>query len=152
MNFGVAIMSDMQVTPGYSGDILPAETWQRLNDDPGAVLIDVRTEAEWAFVGTPDLSQIENRLLLVAWQDYPEMGRNPGFVAQISEQVPDRATTLLFICRSGQRSRFAAIAMTEAGYQNCFNVAEGFEGDSDGDRHRGQTGGWKVASLPWVQN
>lgn len=151
MNLGVAVVSDMQVEPGYSGDILPAEAWQLLNDDPEAVLIDVRTEAEWAFVGLPDLSRIGNRLLLASWQNYPEMDRNPGFTTQISEQVPDRATSLLFICRSGQRSRFAAIAMTESGYQNCFNVAQGFEGDSDGDRHRGRTGGWKVANLPWHQ-
>jgi rhodanese-related sulfurtransferase len=59
---------------------------------------------------------------------------------------------ILFICRSGGRSRAAAAALTAAGYRRCYNVAEGFEGNPDPERHRGKTGGWKAAGLPWVQD
>ena len=135
----------------YSGDISVEETWRRLGDETSAVLVDVRTAAEWNFVGAPDLSGMGKQAVRVSWQTLPKMENNPTFVEQVRTQAPDTNASLIFLCRSGARSQAAAIAMTAAGYSKCFNVAGGFEGDLDGDRHRGVTGGWKAAGLPWIQ-
>lgn len=135
----------------YAGDKTPEEAWEVLASNPAAVLIDVRTDAEWAYVGTPDLSALNKEVVLAAWQEFPKMEINPEFVSQVSNSAPDQSTPLLFICRSGVRSKSAAAAVTSAGYSACFNVLEGFEGDKDGDGHRGAAGGWKYRGLPWKQ-
>ena len=131
------------------------ETWARLKRDAGSVLIDVRTIAEWAYVGLPDLSTIGKRPVLVEWQGFPDDRLNTAFVERLTEALTpigaDRDSELLFICRSGQRSLKAAQAMAAAGYARCRNVAEGFEGPLDPSRHRGQLGGWKAKGLPWAQ-
>ena len=135
----------------YSGDISVEEAWRRLGDETSAVLVDVRTAAEWNFVGAPDLSGIGKQAVRVSWQTLPKMEKNAAFVEEVRAQTSDTNASLLFLCRSGARSQAAAIAMTAAGYSKCFNVAGGFEGDLDGDRHRDVTGGWKAAGLPWSQ-
>lgn len=135
----------------YAGEVSVTEAFDRLRADSSAVLVDVRSDAEWNFVGTPDLSTLGREPLLVSWQVFPGMKLNAAFVETLKARVADRDTPLFFICRSGARSRAAAIAMTEAGYSQAFNVAGGFEGDLDGTRHRGKTGGWKAAGLPWKQ-
>jgi rhodanese-related sulfurtransferase len=131
------------------------ETWARLKSNAASTLIDVRTGAEWAFVGLPDLSSIGKRPLLVEWQDFPGNQVNKAFVERVSEALAaigaNKDSELLFICRSGGRSLSAARAMTAAGYSRCRNVADGFEGPLDPNRHRGQLGGWKAKGLPWVQ-
>ena len=132
----------------HKGDILPAEAHERLKANPQAVLVDVRTAPEWAFVGVPAVE----RLIRLSWQVYPAMQTNPDFAAEIARSGVSKDTELLFICRSGARSGQAASAMTAQGYTNCWNVAQGFEGDRDHDGHRGTTGGWKAAGLPWVQS
>jgi rhodanese-related sulfurtransferase len=136
----------------YAGDLRPSEAWKLLSEDERAQLVDVRTRPEWMFVGLPDLSSLGKRALLQSWQMFPSMEVDGEFTAAIASQVADRDTPLLFICRSGGRSRAAAAAMNAAGYRRCYNVAEGFEGNPDAERHRGKTGGWKAAGLPWVQD
>jgi len=136
----------------YAGDIDPTETWKRLSDDPRSRLVDVRSQAEWSFVGIPDLSGIGKRALFLQWQIYPTMAQNPDFVDELAKAVPDKETPLYFLCRSGNRSRAAAVAMTGAGYRHCYNVAGGFEGGLDASRHRGRIAGWKAAGLPWIQD
>jgi rhodanese-related sulfurtransferase len=135
----------------YAGDITPTEAWEILNARPEAVLIDVRTPAEWTYVGLPDLSAVGKEPLLVPWVLFPNMTINPDFGAEIESAVADHDAPLLFLCRSGARSRAAATAMTARGYRSCYNVASGFEGDPDPQRHRGTVSGWKVEDLPWVQ-
>jgi len=135
----------------YAGDLNPTEAWALLSKDPKSVLVDVRTQPEWTFVGVPDLTKIGKQLMLVSWQTYPTMAIDPGFVDRVAAAVPDRDAPILFLCRSGARSRSAAIAMTSAGYRRCYNVAEGFEGAMDAERHRGRIAGWKAAGLPWKQ-
>jgi rhodanese-related sulfurtransferase len=131
------------------------ETWARLRSDAGSVLIDVRTGAEWAYVGLPDLSSVGKRSVLVEWQDFPGGQLNTAFVDRLAEALAaigaNKDNELLFICRSGGRSLGAARAMAAAGYSRCRNVADGFEGPLDPNRHRGTLGGWKAKGLPWVQ-
>ena len=136
----------------FAGDIPVERAWSILQDEPDAALIDVRTDAEWSFVGVPDLSDIGKQPLLVSWQWFPDMAVNTEFVKTLrgAGLAPDAAN--LFICRSGARSRAAALAMAAAGFSRCYNVAEGFEGDKDSRQHRGATSGWKATGLPWIQS
>jgi rhodanese-related sulfurtransferase len=131
------------------------ETWSRLQSDAGSILIDVRTTGEWAFVGVPDLSSIGKRLVLVEWQTFPDSRPNAAFIARLTDALvaigASKDSELLFICRSGSRSLRAARAMASAGYTRCRNVADGFEGPLDPERHRGRLAGWKAKGLPWVQ-
>jgi rhodanese-related sulfurtransferase len=135
----------------YAGDLKPTDAWKLLAEDKKAQLVDVRTRPEWMFVGLPELSTLGKRTLLQSWQTFPAMDIDANFTAAITQQIPDRDAPILFLCRSGARSRAAASAMTEQGYRKCYNVAEGFEGNLDTERHRGKVGGWKAAGLPWTQ-
>jgi rhodanese-related sulfurtransferase len=136
-------------------DVPVEEAWAHLEKDAGSVLIDVRTRAEWTFVGLPDLGKIGKRALTVEWQTSPDSKIDAGFPERLTAVLDAAGATkdseLLFICRSGARSRIAAEAMAGVGYRQCRNVADGFEGPLDADRHRGQVAGWKAAGLAWVQ-
>ncbi len=140
----------------YLADVTPEETWGALSKEQGATLIDVRTAAEWSYVGLPDVSLAGALLLRVEWQSFPSGVANPAFVETLSDALggvgAGRDTPLYFICRSGARSASAAAAMTGAGYTRCFNVADGFEGPRDTEGHRGTLAGWKAAGLPWIQS
>jgi rhodanese-related sulfurtransferase len=131
----------------YKGDLRPAEAYQRLQDS-NAWLVDVRTLPEWQFVGLPAVE----RLVRVSWQEYPTMQVNEDFVHAVEKAGVPKDAEILCICRSGARSAAAATALTQAGFANCYNVAEGFEGDKDAQGRRGSVGGWKAAGLPWVQS
>jgi rhodanese-related sulfurtransferase len=132
----------------YQGDVSPTEAYSRLKANPSAVLIDVRTQPEWTFVGVPAVE----RLVRISWQVYPSMHVNADFVADVERAGIAKETEILCICRSGARSASAAAELTKAGFTNAWNVAEGFEGDRDGEGHRAAVGGWKQAGLPWVQS
>lgn len=128
----------------YAGAVTPREAWQILQQAPGARLVDVRTRAEWDWVGRV-AGSVE-----IEWNQYPGGARNPNFLDELRRQVP-ADSPVLFLCRSGARSDGAARLAREAGYSQCFNILEGFEGDKDSDGHRGRIGGWKAAGLPWQQ-
>lgn len=135
----------------YAGDITPSEAWEKLQSDPKAKLVDVRTQAEWVYVGVPDLGPLGKQPILVQWQTFPGMTRNDAFADQLAGQGVAPGDTVLFLCRSGVRSKAAAELVTQLGYGAAYNISDGFEGPLDGDRHRGASGGWKAAGLPWVQ-
>jgi len=135
----------------YAGEVSAAEAWQRLKTDPKAQLLDVRTMAEWNFVGVPDLSSLGRQVQCIEWQGFPTGARNPAFVAEASQALNDKDAPVLVMCRSGARSRAAAIALTQAGFRQAINIGDGFEGDMDEDGHRGNRNGWKQADLPWRQ-
>jgi rhodanese-related sulfurtransferase len=128
----------------YAGALLPAEAYSLLQSLPGAVLVDVRTQAEIDWVGfVPGAIHIE-------WQRYPGGMANPDFLAQLQSEVgPDRP--VLFLCRSGGRSHASAVQAAAAGYVRSFNIVQGFEGDRDGNGRRNVLGGWRAAGLPWKQ-
>ncbi len=137
--------------PDYAGDLSPKDAWTLLESEGSATLIDVRTRAEWSYVGVPDLSPLSKQTVFIEWQSFPDGGHNEAFGQQIDSLGLEKDTPLLFLCRSGARSAAAATLMTQSGYARCYNVAEGFEGDPDGARHRGTVNGWKVHGLPWMQ-
>jgi rhodanese-related sulfurtransferase len=134
----------------YAGDVSPTEAYRALAEEPEAVLVDVRTRAELVYVGHPDLSGIGKRLAAVEWPTGPGASGS-DFVDQLDRLGVDRGAQVFFICRSGSRSRFAAMAATAAGYERAHNVAHGFEGPPDAHGHRGSSAGWKVDGLPWRQ-
>lgn len=135
----------------------PSETWEALKTNPSAILVDVRTIAEWDYVGEPSIGALGKELLKVEWMEYPEMMDNEYFaeelLAQIGDDLPE---AIYFICRSGVRSKAAAesILAKLAGtgrVVKCVNVTEGFEGVQDQNAHRGKINGWKKHGLPWRQ-
>lgn len=136
----------------------PTDAFAALQDNPDAAMVDVRTHAEWAFTGGPDLSAIGKELWRVEWVSYPTMSPNPQFLTELETSA--RGTLpghLLFLCRSGARSMAAAQAVVAVCQDRglavrCTNVREGFEGDLNGDRHRGTQNGWKARGLPWLQS
>ena len=126
----------------YAGALTPKEANEVWNLAPGAKLVDVRTRAEWDWVGRiPGAIEIE-------WQSYPGGQPNHDFLAQLRRQV-DPESLVMFICRSGVRSHNAASLATEAGYTESYNILEGFEGNVDANGQRGKVGGWRLAGLPW---
>ena len=131
-------------------DLTPQEAWERLESDPHAVLVDVRTQAEWSFVGLPDLTSIGKRVVPVEWTTFPDGAPNPHFLDQLRTALPSEDAPVLFLCRSGARSAAATATAAAAGYTGAVNVTEGFEGELDAQGHRA-VNGWKQAGLPWRQ-
>jgi len=126
--------------------LTPHEAWARL--EAGAVLVDVRTEGEWAHIGVPDTADAGARRdpLFIQWT-FAGGTPNPQFVEQLRERVPvDDGAELIFLCRSGARSAAAANAATAAGF-TAYNVLEGFEGEPDSSGAR-TLNGWKNRGLP----
>ncbi len=132
-------------------NVPPGKVWEALRQDPKAQLVDVRTDAEWNFVGLPDLSSVGKQVVPLQWQLYPTMALNAVFTDQLKEAGFTPEHHIYFICRSGQRSMAAAQAVRAAGFPHTYNVADGFEGSVDGAGHRGTTSGWKAEGLPWRQ-
>ena len=134
-----------QLNLPYEGALYPKEAFEIQQSAPGTRLVDVRSRAELDWVGViPGATAIE-------WAGYPGMNINPHFIAQLEQQV-DKEALVIFFCRSGVRSHHAAAAATKAGYSDCYNMLEGFEGDKDAGKHRNTIGGWRAANLPWEQS
>jgi ribonuclease HI/rhodanese-related sulfurtransferase len=135
----------------YAGDLTPRQAWDLLRSEPDAVLVDVRTRAEWSFVGVPDLSAIGKHLVTVEWTRWPGGEANPDFLAEVRGAGVADGTPVVFLCRSGHRSAAAATVATEAGLGPAYNVLDGFEGHTDAEGHRGSVG-WRAEGLPWRQS
>jgi rhodanese-related sulfurtransferase len=134
----------------YAGDVTPQEAYAALEMDGDAVLVDVRTTAEWSYVGLPDLTALGKRVVCVEWQRFPDGAVNGDFVDQLQDAgLPDGAP-IYFLCRSGVRSVAAAEAAAAAGLGPAYNVLDGFEGPHDEAGHRA-VAGWKNSGLPWRQ-
>jgi rhodanese-related sulfurtransferase len=132
----------------YAGAVTPAEAFGLLQADSQVLLVDVRTNAERDWVGRVSIAETQHKA--VQWNLYPGGTPNPDFLSQLQAAADDKSTILLFLCRSGVRSRHAAKLATENGYTACFDILEGFEGDKDGQGHRKTVGGWCKADLPWT--
>ncbi len=131
----------------YAGAVTPQEAFDLLQADSNVLLVDVRTGAERDWVGRVAISDLQHQS--VQWSLYPGGTPNPDFLAQLSA-VASEDTPILFLCRSGVRSRHAAKLATENGYTQCYDILEGFEGDKDAEGHRKSVGGWCKAGLSWA--
>ena len=126
----------------YAGAVLPTEAHALMQQ--GAKLVDVRTDPELLYVGAVPGSEA------IEWNSFPDGTRNPAFLEELAKVVR-KDEPVMFLCRSGVRSHQAAIAATQAGWKEAYNILEGFEGDKDSEGHRGKLGGWRKAGLPWIQ-
>ena len=127
------------------------ECFEILSNNFNSHLIDVRTKPEWEFVGVPDLDSINKKLILIAWREYPDMNINADFEKQVNKENIKKNDSIFLICRSGQRSFHAAEYLVSCGYNNCYNVSDGFEGNKNKLDQRSTTNGWKYNNLPWKQ-
>jgi rhodanese-related sulfurtransferase len=133
--------------------LTPNQAWQMMQDDPRAILVDIRSSMEYLFVGHPKGS------VHIAWIDEPEWTVNPHFITEIrklllggavcSEQAA--CAPVILICRSGKRSLDAGQTLLDAGLSEVYHIDEGFEGDLDEQHHRSTRGGWRFHGLPWEQ-
>ena len=138
----------MTSEPSSIPELSLTEAWKMLSEQSAAVLIDVRTRAEWTFVGLPDIGSLNKDVRTVEWTTFPDGAANPSFLAEATERL-EAVQPLLLLCRSGARSLAAARALREAGFADVYNVVAGFEGQLDEAGHR--HGGWKD-ELPWRQS
>lgn len=127
-------------------DLFPTQAWQLMQQNPPAVMIDVRTKIEHTFIGHPPGA------IHIPWKEFPDWQLNPAFVDEVKKVVGDVSAPVLLLCRSGQRSLDAAKALEAAGYRRLVNIVEGFEGPLDDQKHRGNLGGWRFHGLPWEQS
>jgi len=125
----------------YAGDISALRAWEMLKDEKGATLVDVRTVEEWQTIGKPDLADLGKNVVYLSWRKNPGYELNHDFIPNLQSQVKDKNQKVFFMCKGGGRSREAAIAMTQLGYSQAYNIENGFEAD----------GGWKSSQLPWGQ-
>lgn len=140
-----------QPDASYAGDISCEEAWQLLSSMPAAQLVDVRTQPEWVFAGVPNLSVCDKKAHLISWAMYPDMQPNAEFISAVHMHVPSKDTPIVFLCRTGGRSKMAAIAATQAGYRAAFNILDGFDGGMNEAGQRGTIGGWRAQGLAWSQ-
>lgn len=133
----------------YSGDINSKDAFEILANVENSLLVDVRTDDEWKFIGETDLSSIDKESIKISWIFIPEMNLNKNFIQDLAEQVDDKNSRLLFLCKSGGRSKEAAIAAFASGYKYCYNIEDGFEGNKNLSVLSKSSNGWKENSLPW---
>jgi rhodanese-related sulfurtransferase len=138
--------------------INPKDAFKILVEDKNSVLVDVRTFEEFTFVGTVDPSMFDGRMILSPWKLTVAMKDNPNFFEKLEEMIEkvfgskENKPKILFLCRSGARSNAAANFISSMGYNDCFNISGGFEGDLNYDDQRGALNGWKAEKLPWKQS
>lgn len=141
----------MSILSNYE-NVTSKDAYKILCEEENSYLIDVRTDAEWQFVGFPDLSKAKKEVFFIQWQVLPEMKINEDFALEFEKiGIKDKNSKLFLLCRSGVRSAYAANLLSKKGYENCFNITDGFEGRHDEKGHRGNKEGWKAIKLPWIQ-
>ena len=128
------------------------EAWRKLKESSGSYLIDTRTKEEIVFIGYPNLEKLDSHYLAIELAFYPNMKINDRFIDVLNNTIENKENEIFFICRSGARSAMAAELAVNAGYKNCYNVVDGFEGELDSYSQRNNIAGWKFNKLPWKQN
>ncbi|RKZ65315.1 MAG: rhodanese-like domain-containing protein [Gammaproteobacteria bacterium] len=135
-------------------EISPQQAWEILEAEPQALLLDVRTSMEYEYVGHPP------NALHIPWMDAPDWNIDTGFVDKVRQALVKRtgseqgleSIAILAICRSGKRSQAAAEELARQGFDNLYNIEDGFEGDLDNNKQRNTINGWRFADLPWEQS
>jgi len=128
-------------------NLMPKETWALLQQQPDALFVDVRMEIEARYVGYPPGA------VNIPWYEFPAMKPDAAqFVAAVSAKSTGKSQTIVLICRTGERTIDAGIALEKAGFTNVVNVLDGFEGDRDDNGQRSTESGWRFEGLPWSQS
>jgi len=133
------------------------DAFELLKKDKRSVLVDVRTNEEFNFVGVVNPEGFDSKMILLPWQIYPSMEENSEFGEALEDNLKkifgDEVldVKIIFLCRTGSRSYQAANYAINLGYQNCYNLISGFEGDFNDEQQRGKVNGWKAKNLPWRQ-
>ncbi len=135
-------------------ELTPTEAYAMLQQESSARLVDVRSTMEFDYVGHPEGA------LHLPLKEPPDWQTRPNFVANLKERLNSEnhavsrleEMKLLMLCRSGKRSEQAAELLQDAGFEQVYNIVEGFEGDLDSDGHRSTINGWRFHGLPWVQS
>lgn len=130
-------------------NISSVEAMERMQNDKNFVLVDVRTPMEWSSVGIPDLQSLHKDLVQLSWREYPAMQVNPLFMEELQRKVPNKESTVYFICKAGGRSFEAAATAQHYGYTHCINIHDGFEGETNDGQRGSRSNGWKASGLPW---
>ena len=147
-------------TKGRVEEVVPVVAYEKLISCTRSFLVDVRTRAEWSFVGTPVCQSMKNDVIFCEWASFPNMVKKPEFLENLLSHLNlEKSDNIFFICRSGARSFQAALELSgflgESGKVfsgvSCFNVKYGFEGGLSDDSQRGGVNGWKFSNLPWQQ-
>jgi rhodanese-related sulfurtransferase len=131
--------------------LTPQQAWELLQQNPRAILVDVRSTMEFLFVGHP------KGAIHIPWIDEPDWKVNPHFVTKVRELLlggvscEGGCVPVVLICRSGKRSLEAGSALVKDGIPEVYHIDEGFEGDLDEQHHRSTVGGWRFRGLPWEQ-
>ncbi len=136
----------------YPKEISAKGAFEILKSEKNSFLIDVRTLPEWNFSGIPNLSEINKDVIRLSWLFYPKMDFNSEFANQLQNEIQDNNSNLFFLCKVGGRSFDAGILAKQLGFQNCYNINYGFEGEKDEMGRRGFINGWKAEGLPWFQS
>ena len=157
--------------------ILSIEAYDMVNTLPDTYLIDVRTRAEYQFVGHPINAYLFPYMFMTKnfknkdnEHCYLFNEKNKDIVEDISK-VFKKTDNLIIICLDGTRSPLAAKELIDAGFVNIYNVEYGFEGPKfpffkDKNKHKyyrqlakrnkihGVTHrrhyGWQWWGLPWT--
>ena len=135
----------------YKRNLLPKMAVERLQNNPQALFVDVRSKAEYKYVGYPENS------ILIPWIDDPDWEPNPEvFSDSVMQELDGREnllnTEIILICRSGYRSNDALKCLENKGFTQVSHVASGFEGDLDENDQRGNLNGWRHDDMPWSQS
>ncbi len=135
----------------YKRNLLPKMAVEKLQNNPQALFVDVRSKAEYKYVGYPENS------ILIPWIDDPDWEPNPvAFSDSVMQELDGREnllnTEIILICRSGYRSNEALKCLENKGFTQVSHIASGFEGDLDENDHRGNLNGWRHDGMPWSQS
>ena len=135
----------------YKRNLLPKMAVERLQDNPQALFVDVRSKAEYKYVGFPENS------ILIPWIDDPDWEPNPeAFSDLVMQELDGREnllnTEIILICRSGFRSNEALKCLENKGFTQVSHVASGFEGDLDENDHRGNLNGCRHDGMACSQS
>lgn len=129
------------------------DAYPLIQSDPRALLIDVRSNMEFLFIGHPVGA------ISIPWIDEPDWDINPNFAAEVRKLIlggldhdsEGHNVPIFLICRSGKRSLEAGKLLLSEGFHDVYNIDEGFEGELDENHHRSKLAGWRFDGLPWEQ-
>lgn len=142
---GTALALTTVNTASAFDNLTPTEAYDAVNN--GAYILDVRTDAEYIWVGHPKVDNVVNISYKIERKNV--FISNPSFLTDVDDIFGGAMDThIITMCRSGVRSVAAAEALEAAGYTNVSNMVDGFEGGGKDAYGYRTVNGWKNSGLP----